>query len=64
MAILKSGQSQKMEAKMTAEKIITSNALASISQSKNLAKTQELPAKQSHSADVFSKHLDQKLDNV
>lgn len=64
MAMLKSGQSQKMETKMTAEKIITSNALASISQSKKLAKTQELPAKQSHSADVFSKHLDQKLDNV
>lgn len=49
---------------MTAEKITTSNALASISQSKKLAKTQELPSKQSHSADVFSKHLDQKLDNV
>ncbi|GAA6210842.1 flagellar hook-length control protein FliK [Hyphomicrobiales bacterium 4NK60-0047b] len=53
-----------MELKMTAEKITTSNALASISQSKKLAKTQELPSKQSHSADVFSKHLDQKLDNV
>jgi|GEM_PF-3655745 len=49
---------------MTAEKIIPSNALASISQAKSQAKTQELPAKQNHSADVFSKHLDQKLDNV
>lgn len=45
---------------MTAEKIINSNALASISR----AKTQDLPSNKGSSADIFSKHLDQKLDNI
>ena len=45
---------------MTAEKIINSNALASISR----AKTQDIPANKGSSADIFSKHLDQKLDNI
>ncbi len=45
---------------MTAEKISNSNALTSIAR----AKTQELPASQRSSADIFSKHLDQKLDNI
>ena len=45
---------------MTAEKIINSNALASISR----AKTQDLPSNKGNSADIFSKHLDQKLDNI
>lgn len=45
---------------MTTEKIINTNALSSL----NRAKTQSHPQASEKSSDIFSKHLDQKLDRA